>query len=496
MPYLLALDAGTTSTRAILFDRSGQVCSIAQKEFPQHYPRSGWVEHDADDIWSTQIGVAIEALGRAGVRPTDLAGIGIANQRETVVVWDRHTGRPIHRAIVWQDRRTSEVCDQLRNDDVEPMLRERTGLVIDSYFSATKIAWLLDHVDGARARAERGDLAFGTIESWLVWKLTGGAVHATDATNASRTLLYNIHTRQWDDDLLRLFRVPRSMLPDIHPSSGIVGTAAASLLGPAAVPIAGLAGDQQAALVGQLCLKKGQTKTTYGTGCFLLQNIGAEPIASKHRLLTTVGYQIGADATFALEGSVFVGGAVVQWLRDGLGIIEHSEDIGPLAASVRDCGDVVFVPAFVGLGTPYWDSSARGMIVGLTRGTSRAHIARAALESIAFQVADLVEAVQGDSGLPLAEMRVDGGAASNDLLMQIQADLLGVPLVRPACVETTALGAAILAGLAVGVWRSIDDLTELQSIDCRFEPSIAAAESQRRRERWRDAVARSRGWVR
>jgi glycerol kinase len=493
MSNLLALDAGTTSARAIVFDAGGAVRAVAQKEFPQHYPQPGWVEHDADDIWSTQIGVAVEALGRAGLRASDVAAIGIANQRETTLLWDRASGQPIARAIVWQDRRTADVCDRLRADGREAFVRERTGLVLDAYFSATKIAWLLDHVPQARARAERGELAFGTVETWLVWKLSGGKVHATDPSNASRTLLFNLHTGTWDDELLRLFRVPRAVLPEIRPSSGVVATTA-GLLG-ADIPIAGLAGDQQAALVGQLCLAPGQTKTTYGTGCFLLQNTGPAPVSSQHRLLTTVAYQVEGKTTYALEGSVFVAGAVVQWLRDGLGIIDRSEDVGPLAASVTDSGDVFLVPAFVGLGAPHWDSSARGMLIGLTRGTTRAHIARAALESIAFQVADLIEAVQADSRLPLPEMLVDGGAAKNDLLMQIQADLLGVPLVRPACVETTALGAALLAGLAVGVWRSLSDLSGLRTVDRRFDPQLPPADAAAKRDRWRQAVERCRGWV-
>lgn len=495
MPYLLALDAGTTSTRAIIFDDAGAVCAVAQKEFPQFYPQPGWVEHDAEDIWSMQIGVAIEAIGRARLRPSDLAAIGIANQRETTILWDRATGHPIHRAIVWQDRRTADVCERMKSEGLEAIVRERTGLVLDAYFSATKIAWLLDHVPNARVRAERGDLAFGTVESWLTWKLSGGRAHVTDATNASRTLLFNIHTRTWDEELLRLFRVPRAVLPDVCSSSGVAATVAPGFFGTVELPIAGLAGDQQAALVGQMCFAPGQTKTTYGTGCFLLQNTGATPVASRHRLLTTIGYQLGDQTAYALEGSIFVGGAVVQWLRDGLGIIETSADIGPLAATVADCGDVAFVPAFVGLGAPHWDSSARGTLIGLTRGTTRGHIARAALESIAFQVADLIDAVRVDSGLPLAELLVDGGATTNDLLMQIQADLLGVPVLRPACVETTAFGAALLAGLGVGLWRSLADLPQLRAIERRFDPQLPPAEADRRRSRWREAVRRCQGWA-
>jgi len=495
MSFLLALDAGTTSTRAIVFDEAGMVRAVAQKEFPQHYPQPGWVEHDAQEIWSMQIGVAIEAIGRAGLRPQDLAAIGIANQRETTVLWDRSTGQPIHRAIVWQDRRTADVCDRLRAEGMEALIRERTGLVLDAYFSATKIAWILDRVPGARARAERGELAFGTIESWLTWKLSNGRAHVTDVTNASRTLLLNIHTRTWDADLLRLFRVPAELLPEVRPSSGVAALTAPGYFGSAEIPIAGLAGDQQAALVGQMCLSPGQTKTTYGTGCFLLQNTGMKPVPSRHRLLTTIGYEINGQVAYALEGSVFVGGAVVQWLRDGLGLIDRSEDIDGLARSVADTGDVYFVPAFVGLGAPHWDSSARGLLIGLTRGTQKGHVARAALESIAFQVADLIEAVQKDSGLPLPALLVDGGAAKNDLLMQIQADLLGVPVSRPAQVETTALGAALLAGLGVGIWRSAEELPALLAIERQFEPGISAAERDARRGRWSEAVHRCRGWV-
>jgi glycerol kinase len=495
MPYLLSLDAGTTSARAIVFDDAGAVRSVAQKEFPQRYPQPGWVEHDPAEIWSTQLGVAIEALGRANLRPSDIAGIGIANQRETTIVWERSSGQPIHPAIVWQDRRTADVCERLRDDGLEEFVRERTGLVIDAYFSATKIAWILDHVPGARDRAERGELAFGTVDAWLIWNLSGGAVHATDASNASRTLLYDIHRGDWDDELLAAFRVPRAMLPRVVDSSGPIATAASGYFGPAGVTIAGVAGDQQAALFGQNCYRPGQTKTTYGTGCFLLQNTGAVPTASRHRLLTTVAARMNGKMTYALEGSVFVGGALIQWLRDGLGIIARSEEIGPLAASVPDSGGVVIVPAFVGLGAPHWDSSARGLIAGITRGVTRAHIARAALEGIAFQVADLIEAVETDSGLPLPEMLVDGGAAKCDVLMQIQADLLGVPLARPAQVETTALGAAYLAGLGVGVWRDPAELASLRRIERRFQPMLNPDDLSARRARWREAVSRSRGWT-
>ena len=494
MRYILALDQGTTSSRAILFDRDGAIKAVAQKEFQQIFPQPGWVEHDAREIWATQSAVAVEALGRARATAADVAAIGITNQRETTVVWDRETGVPVCNAIVWQDRRTAEFCDRLKADGHAGRIAERTGLVIDAYFSGSKVAWILDHVDGARRAAEAGRLAFGTIDSWLVWNLTGGRCHITDVTNASRTMLFNIRTLAWDDDLLALLRIPRSMMPEVKSSSEVYGQVSADL-GLAELPIAGIAGDQQAALFGQLCTQPGLSKNTYGTGCFLLQNTGTAPVPSKHQLITTVAWQIAGRTEYALEGSVFIGGAIVQWLRDGLGIIARSSDVESLAASVADSGDVFIVPAFAGLGAPHWDPYARGTIVGITRGTTAAHIARAAVESIAYQVGDLLDAVQGDSGIPLAELRVDGGAATNDHLMQFQADLLGVPVARPAVTETTALGAAYLAGLAVGFWSSVEALAQQWRIDRRFEPSLPAGQAAALRDRWRQAVTRSRGWA-
>jgi glycerol kinase len=493
MPHILALDQGTTSSRAIVFDQDGRIVAVGQKEFTQIFPKAGWVEHDPLEIWASQIGVAAEALGRARLRPRDIAAIGITNQRETTIVWDRETGEPVHNAIVWQDRRTAEYCEQLKRDGAGAMIQEKTGLLIDAYFSASKIRWILDHVPGARARAASGRLAFGTVDSWLVWKLTGGARHVTDVSNASRTMLFDIHTRRWDADLLRLFDVPDTMLPSVRPSSELYGTASTSL-GVGDIPIAGVAGDQQAALFGQMCLEPGMSKNTYGTGCFLLQNVGTSPRASTHQLVSTVAWQIGDRIEYALEGSVFIGGAVVQWLRDGLGLIRTAADVEPLAASVPDAGGVFMVPAFAGLGAPHWDPFARGMIIGLTRGTTAAHLARAALESIAFQVADLLDAMAADSGIGLKELRVDGGAAANDTLLQIQADLLGAPVVRPAVTETTALGAAYLAGLATGVWASADELTGQWRVDRRFEPAMPPAHVARLRQRWSAAVERAKGW--
>ena len=494
MTYVLALDEGTTSCRAVIFDETGAVRGLAQQEFPQHFPQFGWVEHDPEEVWSTQLAVAIEVLDRTGLRCLDLAAIGITNQRETTVVWDRETGQAIAPAIVWQDRRTASACDKLRRDGCEQFVVDRTGLVLDAYFSATKIAWILDHVPGARQRAAAGKLAFGTIDSWLVWKLTNGTRHVTDVTNASRTLLFNIHRRQWDDELLKLFDIPASLLPEVCPSCEVIAEVTTTLLGTPGTPIAGIAGDQQAALFGQLCVQPGETKTTYGTGCFMLQHTGGTPILSRNRLITTMAVTTSHEAGYALEGSVFVGGAVVQWLRDGLGVIQSSDQIRSLAGSVPDSGGVVFVPAFAGLGAPHWDPRARGMMIGLTRGTTKAHIARAAVESIAHQVADLADAMQGDSGLELTQMRVDGGAACDDLLMQFQADLLGVPLVRPAMTEITARGAAYLAGLAVGVWDGIEELAALEQIDRRFEPQQSPSQVSRSRERWRRALARCKNW--
>ncbi|MBL1175221.1 glycerol kinase GlpK [Pantanalinema sp. GBBB05] len=489
--YILAFDQGTTSSRAIVFDRQGNLLSLAQKEFQQQFPQSGWVEHDADEIWSSQIGVANEALARIGIVASDIAAIGITNQRETTIVWHRATGRPIYNAIVWQDRRTAELADQLKAAGYEALVQSKTGLVIDAYFSGTKLKWLLDHVPEARAQAERGELAFGTVDSWLVWKLTQGALHITDVSNACRTMLYNIHTGTWDDELLNLLDIPPSLLPAVRSSSEVYGHTATGLLG-AQIPIAGMAGDQQAATFGQGCLQSGMAKNTYGTGCFMLLNTGETPIASHHQLLTTVAWKVHDRTHYALEGSVFIAGAVVQWLRDGLGIIKQSQDVESLAASVPDHGGVYFVPAFVGLGAPYWDSYARGAIVGLSRGSTAAHIARAALESIAYQTADVIEAMHQDSTLFLSELRVDGGAARNDLLMQFQADVLGVPVVRPKVTETTALGAAYLAGLAVGYWSSEQEIMQLWQMDKRFEPTVGADQRQTWRAAWRQAVSQAR----
>lgn len=493
MTYLLALDAGTTSCRAVIFDETGTVCQIAQQEFPQHYPQPGWVEHDPEEIWETQLAVTRQAIEQKGIKAGELAAIGITNQRETVIVWDRATGRAICPAIVWQDRRTASICERLRREGVESMVTERTGLVVDAYFSATKIAWILDHAPEARTLANRGRLAFGTVDSWLIWKLTNGQRHLTDVTNASRTLLFNIHTRQWDQELLKAFDVPQSVLPDVCESSGLLANVAADHFG-TVIPIAGIAGDQQAALFGQLCVRRGETKTTYGTGCFMLQHTGDQPVTSRNRLITTIAAAPAGQIAYALEGSVFIGGAVVQWLRDGLHAIESSADVRELAGSVPDSNGVTFVPAFAGLGAPHWDANARGMMIGLTRGTTVAHIARAAVESIAHQVADLAIAMQGDSEVPLTEMRVDGGAACDDMLMQFQADLLGVPLVRPVVTEITARGAAFLAGLGVGVWHDISQLENREQIDRRFEPRLDQESVDESRRRWQRAISRCRNW--
>jgi glycerol kinase len=495
MAHILALDQGTTSSRAIVFDHDGAIQAVAQKEFTQIFPAAGWVEHDPQEIWASQIGVAVDALGRAGVRPTDVAAVGITNQRETTIVWDRETGRPLYNAIVWQDRRTADYCERLKAEGAGETVQAKTGLLIDAYFSASKIRWILDNVPGARARAEAGTLAFGTVDTWLVWKLTGHQRHVTDVSNASRTMLFNIHTLTWDEGLLRLFGVPASMLPEVRSSSEVYGQVAPSL-GIEGVPLAGIAGDQQAALFGQMCRTPGMSKNTYGTGCFLLQNIGTTPTRSRQRLVTTVAWQVGGRTEYALEGSVFIGGAVVQWIRDGLGLIRTAADIEPLAASEPDNGGVYLVPAFAGLGAPHWDPYARGTIVGITRGTSAGHIARAALESIAYQVADLLDAMHADAGIPLTELRVDGGAASNNTLMQFQADVLGVPVVRPAVTETTALGAAYLAGLAVGFWPSVDAITGQWNVDRRFEPQMPRAAAATLRARWTEALQRAKGWER
>ncbi|MBT9329491.1 glycerol kinase GlpK [Paracidobacterium acidisoli] len=495
MPYILSLDQGTTSSRAILFSHSGEIAAQAQHEFQQIYPKPGWVEHDSFEILTSQISSAVEALGKAGVRPRDVAATGITNQRETVIVWDRETGRPVYNAIVWQDRRTASRCKELTGSGAETMIRERTGLVIDPYFSATKIAWILENVDGARQRAEDGKLAFGTVDSWLIWNLTSGTKHVTDTTNASRTLLFNIVTGQWDDDLLKLFGIPRSMMPEVVWSSEPVGDVTTTLA-LSGIRIAGIAGDQQAALFGQLCLHPGDAKNTYGTGCFLLEHIGNQFVQSKHRLITTLAASVERRLEYALEGSIFIGGAVVQWLRDNLRMIRTSSEVEELAMSVPDSDGVVFVPAFVGLGAPHWDPYASGMLIGLQRGTQPGHIARAALESIAFQVADVLDAMRSETGQAIPELRVDGGAAVNDMLMQFQADLLGVPVVRPQVTETTALGAAYLAGLAVGFWKDPKEIWSHRKSDTRFEPKMHPAEVQARRERWNHAVERARGWSR
>ena len=493
MAYVLALDQGTTSSRAILFDKLGQVAGVAQHEFPQIFPAAGWVEHDPLDILTSQLSAAVEVLSKAEASPRDVVALGITNQRETTIVWDRATGKPVSNAIVWQDRRTAPMCSRLREEGVEETIRAKTGLLLDPYFSATKVAWILDNVEGARAKAERGELAFGTVDSWLIWNLTSGSEHVTDVTNASRTLLYNVVEGRWDEELLRLFGVPVKMLPRVVWSSEHIADVTTSL-GLGGIPIGGIAGDQQAALFGQLCWNPGEAKNTYGTGCFLLQNIGTTFVRSKHRLITTVAASAQRRLEYALEGSVFIGGAVVQWLRDTLRLIGSSAEVEALAASEPDAGGVVLVPAFVGLGAPYWDPHAGGLLIGLRRETRAGHIARAALESIAFQVADVLEAAHSEMSAPLDSLRVDGGAAVNDLLMQFQADLLGVPVVRPQVTETTALGAAYLAGLAVGFWESPEKLQAGREHDTRFKPLMSRDEAQARRARWRRAVERSRGW--
>ena len=493
MAYALALDQGTTSSRAVLFDAGGAIAAVAQKELQQFYPQAGWVEHDPTEILTSQMSCAVEALGKAGARPRDVAAMGITNQRETVIVWERATGKAIHPAIVWQDRRTAPLCELLERSGAGESISSKTGLVLDPYFSATKVGWILDHVEGARARAERGELAFGTVDSWLIWHLTDGYKHVTDVTNASRTLLFNVVEGEWDAELLKFFGIPESMLPEVMWSSERVGEVRTTL-GLGGVAIAGIAGDQQAALFGQLCWSAGEAKNTYGTGCFLLENIGTEFMRSRHKLITTVAASAKKRLEYALEGSIFIGGAVVQWLRDNLKLIGASADVEALAASVSDTGGVVFVPAFVGLGAPHWDAHAAGMLIGLRRSTGPGHIARAALEAIAFQVADVLEAVQNDTGARLTELRVDGGAAVNDLLMQFQADVLGVPVVRPRVTETTALGAAYLAGLAAGFWASPDALRAERTGDVRFEPKLDTAERAERRARWQKAVERAKGW--
>ena len=492
MPYVLALDQGTTSSRAIVFDARGAVRGSAQQEFRQIFPQPGWVEHDPTEIWATQSGVMHEAIAKAGIDAREIAALGITNQRETTLLWERATGRPLANAIVWQDRRTAPTCDALRAAGHEATFARKTGLVLDAYFSGTKLKWLLDHVPHARERATRGELAFGTVDSWLVWNLTQGRVHATDASNASRTLLFDIHRRDWDDELCALLDVPRAVLPALVPSSGVCGTTS---IDGVAVPIAGIAGDQQAALFGQACHSPGLAKNTYGTGCFLLMNTGPEAVASSNRMLTTVAWTRDGRTDYALEGSVFIGGAVVQWLRDGLAIIRTAHEVEALAASVPDNGGVFLVPAFAGLGAPHWDAYARGAVLGLTRGATGAHLARAALESIALQSRDVLVAMQKDAGITLAGLRVDGGAAANDLLMQIQADLLGVPVVRPRVLETTALGAAYLAGLAVGYWKDSAEVAANWQVDRTFEPAMPRGRVDALVAGWDKAVERCKGWI-
>jgi glycerol kinase len=489
--YILALDQGTTSSRAMVIDAAGNVVALAQRPFEQHFPQPGWVEHCPMDIWSSQSGVVNEALAAADLTERNIAAIGITNQRETTVLWDRETGEPVYAAIVWQDRRTSAWCDALRERGLAPKIQEKTGLLPDAYFSASKLVWMLDHVEGARAKAEAGKLAFGTVDSWLVWKLTQGEQHITDVTNASRTMLFNIHTLQWDEELLSLFNVPASVLPKVVPSSGECGRTKGLLNG---IAIAGIAGDQQAALFGQMCTKPGMAKCTYGTGAFMLMNTGEKPVTSKSRLLTTIAWQIDGHTEYALEGSMLMAGAVVQWLRDELQIIRKSSEIEELAASVPDSGGVVIVPAFAGLGAPHWDQYARGTIVGLTRGTGRTHIARAALEGVALQAADVLEAMEADAGMPLMQLRVDGGAAANNLLMQIQSDVLGIEVVRPKNAEATALGAAYLAGLAVGYWANTEAISEQWQMDRNFKPQIDADQRKQVRATWHRALDRAREW--
>ncbi|WP_158994662.1 glycerol kinase GlpK [Mucilaginibacter sp. L196] len=491
--YILALDQGTTSSRAIIFDHDGKIRSVVQKEFKQIFPQSGWVEHDPNEIWSTQAGVAAEATVKMGINGTNIKAIGITNQRETTIVWDRNTGEPVYNAIVWQDRRTAAFCDQLKKDGKEAMVRSKTGLVIDSYFSGTKIKWILDNVKGARDRANAGELAFGTVDSWLVWKFTRGAVHVTDVTNASRTMLFNIRTQQWDDELLAMLDVPKSMLPEVKQSSEIYGETATTIFA-SKIPIAGIAGDQSAALFGQMCIEKAMVKNTYGTGCFMLMNIGDEFIESKNNLLTTIAWKINGKIQYAFEGSIFIGGAVVQWLRDGLGIIKSSSEVEALALSVPDTQGVYFVPAFAGLGAPYWKPDVRGTIVGLSRGTTSGHIARAATESIAYQTMDVLKAMEADAGMEIKELRVDGGATANDLLMQFQSNLLNCKVIRPVIVETTALGAAYLAGLAVGYWKNVEEIQQLWKSEKEFIPKEDLPNIKKGILGWKKAIHAAQSW--
>ena len=491
--FILSLDQGTTSSRAIIFDHDGLPCAVAQKEFTQYYPRPGWVEHDPEEIWSTQAGVSLEAMTKAGLESSNIAAIGITNQRETTVVWNRKTGKPVYNAIVWQDRRTADFCDRLKNEGKSRFILEKTGLIIDAYFSATKVKWILDNVEGARKLADDGQLAFGTIDSWLIWNLTHGEFHITDVSNASRTMLFNIHSLQWDEELLELFNIPASMLPEVRSSSEFYGKTAGSFV--AGMPVAGIAGDQQAALFGQMCIEPGMVKNTYGTGCFMMMNIGNKPIESQSKLLTTVAWKIGKETNYALEGSIFIAGAVVQWLRDGLGIINRSEEVEMLAAKVSSSDGVYFVPAFAGLGAPHWNQHARGTLVGLTRGSTSGHIARAALDSIAYQTLEVLLAMQTDSGISIRELRVDGGATINNLLMQFQSDLLQTKVVRPKITETTALGAAYLAGLAVNFWDGIGDLKQQWQMDRTFSPQIQSSEIQSYIRGWHRAVNAAKAWA-
>ena len=492
--YILALDQGTTSSRAILFDHSGNIINVAQKEFTQFYPNPGWVEHDAEEIWSSQYGVLAEVLAKKNITPQQIAAIGITNQRETTVVWERATGKPVHHAIVWQDRRTAEFCDELKSRGLAKTIQEKTGLIIDAYFSATKLKWILENVPGAKAKATKGELAFGTVDSWLIWKLTNGNLHVTDITNASRTMLLNIHTGEWDDELLKIFDIPKSILPTVKASSEIYGTSQ-SIAPSTEIPIAGIAGDQQAALFGQLCTQPGMVKNTYGTGCFMLMNTGTKAVTSKNNLLTTVAWKINNKIEYALEGSIFIAGAVVQWLRDGLHFIHTSAEVENLAMQVNETDGVYMVPAFAGLGAPHWNQYARGAIFGMTRGTTNAHIARATLESIAYQTNDVLKAMQADSGIDIKELRVDGGATANNLLMQFQSDVLQVPVVRPKVYETTALGAAYLAGLAVGYWKSVDDIQQQWQVDKKFIPAMAPEKANQLLKGWNRAVKATIAWA-
>ncbi|MBR1761340.1 MAG: glycerol kinase GlpK [Schwartzia sp.] len=492
--YVMALDAGTTSNRAIIFDEESRIVGVSQKEFTQHFPEPGWVEHDAEEIWSTMVTVMKEALEKAGLTAGNLSAVGITNQRETAVVWDKNTGRPVYNAIVWQSRQTADICEDLKRQGLEDEFHHKTGLVIDAYFSGTKVKWILDHVDGARAAAEKGDLLFGTIDCWLIWKLTGGKVHVTDYSNASRTLMYNIHELKWDDDLLKHLTVPASMLPEVHASSEVYGETDPKILG-GAVPIAGAAGDQQAALFGQNCFEPGMAKNTYGTGCFMLMNTGTKIHESKNGLVTTIAWGVDGKVEYALEGSIFVAGSAVQWLRDGLRVIDTAPDSEWVAKRVPDAGGVYMVPAFVGLGAPYWDMNARGMLIGLTRGTTKAHIVRATLDSMAYQTRDVLSAMEADSDIRLASLKVDGGAVANNMLMQFQADILGVPVERPQCIETTAMGAAYLAGLATGVWSSKEELKKSWKLDLRFEPKMSKDEADGLYKGWRKAVKHAMHWL-